>query len=110
MSEEIITEGLIYHGPGCCMKCGSPLVVIDHEMTVMELNQDGCPISEDTVSRIKAACTYCGNKQDMMRWKGTYIPYSPSSRIIRLGEARYEIEDRVKQLNLESKGKNPFIE
>ena len=108
--KEIGIDGLIYHGPGCCMKCGSPLVVVDHEMTIMELNQDGDPISEETTFRVKAACTYCGNKHDMMRWMGGYIPYSPSSRILKIAEAQDIIKQRAELLNEESKGKNPFIE
>lgn len=108
MANEIITEALIYHGPGCCPKCGGPLTVVDHEMTIMELNQDGCPISEDTVLRCKAACTHCGHKQDMMRWKGDYIPYSETSKILKCAEAYDEMQDRIHNINLSSKGKNPF--
>lgn len=105
-NNEIITEAMIYHGPGCCHKCGGPLTVVDTEMSIMELNQDGHPITEETIMRIRAACTHCGEKYNMMRWNGTYIPYSESSRIIRCAQLYDEIQDRIHHNNTNEK--NPL--
>lgn len=108
MADEIITEAMIYHGPGSCPVCSGPLTVADAEITLMELNQDGDPITEDTTIKVRAICSHCGRKQDMMRWKGAYIPYSESSKLIKECELLDEARDRLASMNASS-NKNPFI-
>lgn len=108
MAKEIVTEGMIYHGPGGCPKCGTLLTVIDSEMTIMDLNQEGHPISEQTVVKVRACCPNCMHKLDMMRWEGRYIPYSESVEIIKRGEALYKIEQRSSMLDNKAKGENPL--
>lgn len=108
MTDEIMIEGFIYHGPGCCPECFGPLAVIDSEATIMELNQAGQPVSEETVTKIRATCMHCYRKQDMMRWKGGYVPYGRSSYILKTMEMRDEIEQRVKNINDKAKDENPF--
>lgn len=109
MADEIITEAMIYHGPGSCPVCSGPLTVADAEMVLMELNQDGNPISiEDTIISVRAICNHCGKKQDMMKWKGAYIPYSESSKIIKECELLDDAKDRIASMNASS-NKNPFV-
>lgn len=108
MAGEILTEAMIYHGPGGCPKCGNLLTVVDHEMTIMNLNQEGHPTSEETMFHAKACCPNCGHKQDMMRWHGIYIPYSRSSRILKYYEAYDNIKERCAKRDLELREKNPF--
>ena len=107
-NDELKIEGLIYHGPGNCPICSSPLFVVDSELTLMELNSDGYPISEDTTIRCEAVCSNCGHKQKMMRWNGTYIPYTRSSLIIKKMEFEDMCKDRLNELNSQAKDKNPF--
>lgn len=109
MVEEIMQEAMIFHGPGGCPNCGDLLTVIDHEMTIMELNREGHPLTEETVIRVRACCRKCGHKQDMMRWNGTYIPYSEMSKMIRIGELKASAEKRNSELRKQTKGKNPFL-
>lgn len=99
---------MIYHGPGGCPKCGNLLTVIDSEMTVMDLNQEGHPISEETIVKVRACCQNCGHKQEMMRWQGRYIPYSENAYRIKRGDALYDIKQRNLMLDKQSKGENPF--
>ena len=106
MADEIMIDPMIFHGPGCCPECGGPLVVADSELTLMELNQDGIPMSEETAIRCEATCMHCSNRIKMMRWKGGYVPYSRTSLILKTMELRDEIEDRKKLLNKKS---NPFF-
>lgn len=108
MVNEITTEAMIYHGPGGCPKCGNLLTVIDSEMTIMDLNQEGHPISEETIFKAKACCPSCGHKLEMMRWNGQYIPYSENVRRMKLGEALHNIQERNRMLEEQSKGVNPF--
>lgn len=96
---ETLVDPLIYIGPGGCPECGTNLIVADTEISVMQLNNEGIPISEETSNRIRAVCPNCGNKVNMVRWKGGYIPYSYTSYFVKLMEAKYEAEDRVKALN-----------
>lgn len=108
MVEETLIEGLIYHGPGCCPVCSGPLVVADNEITIMDLKQDGTPFTDETIVRCEAICTHCGHKQRMCRWKGGYIPYGRSALILKTMELRDEYEARVKEINANAKGTNPF--
>lgn len=109
MANEIMKEAMIFHGPGGCPNCGDLLTVIDHEMTVMELNREGHPITEETVIRVKACCPKCGHKQTMMRWNGMYLPYSEMMKMIKIGELEEMTEKRNLELNKQTKGKNPFL-
>lgn len=56
MVEEILREAITFYGPGQCTECGELLTVVDHEMTIMELNKEGHPLSEETIFKAKACC------------------------------------------------------
>lgn len=109
-NNELLIEGLIYHGPGCCPDCGGPIVVADTETTVMELNDDGVPISDETYQKCSGACTRCGKRINMMRWGGGYIPYSAASKIVRINDFKEECKQRILEINKNAKGKNPFTD
>lgn len=110
MEKELMIEGFIYHGPGNCPECGRPLVVVDSELTVLELNTEGIPIdSGTTFIRAKAKCVNCHNTIPMMRWKGGYVPYTESSRTLKLMELRDEARHRIAELNKKGKETNPFL-
>ncbi len=90
-NKEILIEPIIYHGHGGCPKCCGPLSVLDSELNMMDLNQDGTPISIETSVKCRAICKHCGHTLDMIRWEGGYVPYdeiSHNSRIIELAESR----------------------
>lgn len=106
-NDEMLTEALIIHGPGGCPKCSGALFVADSELSLMELNQDGIPISEETVVKCEAACSHCGHKLPMIRWNGGYIPFSRSSFILKTMERDDEAKARVSQLNSRAES-NPF--
>lgn len=106
--KDTLLEPMIFHGPGGCPRCSGPLCVADSEITLMELNPDGVPISEETNIRCKAVCMHCGNTIQMARWGGQYIPYGRSALIIKNGELKAEAEERVRKINEKAKGKNPF--
>lgn len=105
MDNEILIDGLIYHGPGGCPKCGGPLVVVDSELTFMELNTDGIPISEETSIRCNAACLHCKERQEMVRWQGGYIPFSRTSLLLKELQFKDEIKDRMEKIKEKN---NPF--
>lgn len=107
-NKDSLIEPMIFHGPGGCPICSGPLCVADSEITLMELNPEGVPISEETSIRCKAVCMHCGNTIPMARWGGQYIPYGRSALIIKNGELRAEAEERVRKINEQAKGKNPF--
>lgn len=98
----LVTESMTFHGPGLCHKCLSPLTVIDNEITVMKLNEDGIPITEDTEVRCYGICPNCGYKVNMIRYMGGYIPYTRASLIILRGELKEKIK------NERPLGKNPM--
>lgn len=107
-NKDTLLEPMIFHGPGECPICSGPLCVADSEITLMELNPEGKPISEETTIRCKAVCMHCGNAIPMVRWGGQYIPYGRSALIIKNGELRAEAAERVRRINDNAKGKNPF--
>ena len=106
--QDTLLEPMIFHGPGGCPICSGPLCVADSEITLMELNPEGTPISEETTIRCKAVCMHCRNTIPMVRWGGQYIPYSKSALIIKNGELRAKAAERAHQITEEAKGKNPF--
>ena len=66
-----------FHGPGACPIDHTNLIVADREIEVMQLNEDGSV--SDLISnenRCVAICPMCGRKYEMMRFLGTYRPYS----------------------------------
>lgn len=107
MSKELETEAFIYHGPGGCPKCGGQLIVADSEITLMELNQDGIPISEETNVKCRAVCRDCGHRMNMVRWNGGYIPYSTTSLLMKIMEQKELNKQRISSLNKNAKS-NPF--
>ena len=98
-NNELIVEGMIIHGPGGCPECGSPIWVADSELTLMELNMDGIPISEDTTIQCRGVCSHCGRKINMVRWKGGYIPYSHCNLVHLMIQEEQKKEERIKALN-----------
>ena len=107
MHKELEIEALIYHGPGGCPKCGGQLIVADSEITLMELDQEGIPISEETSVKCRAVCRDCGHRLKMVRWDGGYIPYTNSSLTMKVMEQKELFKQRVQELNKNSKS-NPF--
>lgn len=108
-NNEILIEPMIFHGPGGCPKCGGPLVVADSEITLMELDTNGIPISDETSVRCEAACLHCGERVKMVRWKMGYIPYTRSSLILKKMQMLDEIKKRVDNENKDRfNGKNPL--
>lgn len=97
--KEPLAEGMVFFGPGSCPKCYTNLLVADAEITLMELNSEGIPISEETVNRINAYCPKCKHKQLMFRWKGSYIPYDYFVHMQLLIEHNKEIEERRSAMN-----------
>lgn len=109
MKENAMVDGMIFHGPGGCPKCGTPLWVADSEITLLELNSNGVPISEETTTRVKGVCPNCGEKVPMMRWGGNYRPaYDGSFLTFLKCEIEADSRDRIKKQNMEAKEKNPF--
>ena len=109
--KEPLSEPMIFYGPGSCPKCYTNLWVADAEITLMEVDSNGIPKSEETVNKVTAYCPNCGHKQLMVRWKGGYIPYTPTSLMLKELEARDEFNDRVKETNRIAEkhlGSNPF--
>ena len=80
-NQEIKLEPIEFYGPGGCPFCSATLYVADSELTLMELNRDGIPISESTTITCKAVCPNCGEKIQMMRHNGGYVPYSQDADI-----------------------------
>lgn len=105
--EEFLTEGIIFYGPGCCPICFTQLYVVDSELTLMEVNSEGHPVSEDTTIRCEGVCPKCGYKQKMVRWNGGYVPYGVASSIIREMEFKDYCKKRLDELR-ENGDKNPF--
>lgn len=87
-NKEILIEPLIYHGHGGCPICCGPLSVLDSEMSMIDLNQEGMPISIETSIKCRAICKHCGHKLEMVRWEGGYIPYDEKSYQSRLIEKK----------------------
>lgn len=113
-SKEPLVEPFIHYGYGTCPMCGGGLVLADSELTLMELNKDGIPISyEETVIHCKARCIDCGFQQNMIRWEDGYIP--DNKRLIML--KKFEVMDRIRNRykdyysnkNNKDQEENPFI-
>lgn len=76
MEKEITICPIEFVPQGRCFDCGGKLVVLDSEMTLMELNDDGVPLNEETVIKCRGICTNCGKKYNMARMGGGYITYT----------------------------------
>ena len=81
MESEITFDAMEFYGPGSCPNCGVSLYVADSEITLMELNKNGIPISEETVINCRAVCPKCSSIIPMMRHKGGYIPQNRDAEI-----------------------------
>lgn len=111
MNNEIhLITPIEFIGYGLCIDCGHPIYVMDSEMTFMQVNDDGIPITEETKLNVKGVCSHCGKVIPMMRWDGGYVPYSREAYIIRNTEKKIQIQERLEKLNKESNGKtyNPL--
>lgn len=97
--KEPLSDVMTFFGPGGCPKCHSNLWVADAEITLMELNSEGIPESEETKNKVTAYCPNCGHKQLMIRWKGTYIPYDHFAYMQLLFEEEFNNKKRVLALN-----------
>ena len=97
--KEPLSEPMIFYGPGSCPKCYTNLWVADAEITLMEVDSNGIPKSEETVNKVTAYCPNCGHKQLMVRWKGGYIPYSHCNLIHLMIQEEQKKEERIKALN-----------
>jgi len=105
-NKEIQIEPIEIYGAGGCPNCSSTLYVADSELTLMEVNRDGIPISETTTITCKAICPNCGTRIPMMRYNGAYVPYSIDAEIWNEIQRKDRAEARLKQLNGNS---NPLV-
>lgn len=106
-NEEIKLEPIEFYGPGGCPFCSTTLYVADSELTLMEVNRDGVPISESTTINCKAVCPNCGKKFQMMRRNGAYVPYSKDAEIWNEIQFKEQAAARLNKLN--SSLKNPLV-
>lgn len=102
-NEISLQEPIEFISFGRCIDCGGPIYVMDSEMTFMQVNNDGIPVTEETKLNIKSVCSKCGRTAVMMRWNGGYVPYSRTAYIIRTTEKRLQIKDRLEKLNAKEK-------
>ena len=84
-----------------CPHCGSPLLLVDSEMTYMELDSQGFPIdAEVTYNRVEGLCYNCGNSYPYIRSGMRYVPYSIFYK-----------PDPVKEALIKKQpSKNPFLQ
>lgn len=105
-NREIELEPIEFHGPGGCPKCLTTLYVADSELTLMEVNRDGIPISETTTISCKAVCPNCGLKIPMTRCNGAYIPYNRDTDIWMQIQKKEKANARLNKLN---NNPNPLV-
>lgn len=85
-----------YHGPGACCMCFTPLVLVDREINVMDLDKHGNVVNiEETLVTCQAMCPKCGHTMKMMRSNGIYRPYSEVVRTIEDLELSTIIDQRM---------------
>ena len=89
--------------PGECFECGSPLYVIDSEMSLIALTRDGEPYSLDTVVKCIAKCPVCGHSEDMVRCGGKYLPADSFFYREFLKSIKETNTDRIKKLQAEAR-------
>lgn len=106
-NQEIKLEPIEFYGPGGCPFCSATLYVADSELTLMEVNRDGIPISESTTITCKAVCPNCGEKIEMIRHNGGYIPYSQDAEIWLEIQRKERVAARLKELH--DSTKNPLV-
>lgn len=106
MNKDILYQPVIFHSPGCCPKCGGPLVVLDAEMCTMNLNSEGQPIDDETHIECAAVCKFCTEVIPMIRWNGGYLPFSEASLIFKMGEIKERAKARLEKEN--GKRDNPL--
>ena len=105
-----LIDPIIYVGPGGCIKCGTPLVVADKEIIVVNINNDGEVVElKEQATVAKALCPYCGNHQDMMRdpYNGIYRPYSKTAFMFSEMDMKERSKNRIRSIN--ETDKNPLI-
>lgn len=108
--KEPLIDPMIYVGLGGCIKCGTPIVVADREIIVVELNNNGEVINLEEQSVIaKGLCPNCGNRQDMMRdpYNGIYRPYSKAGFLFAEFDLKEQAANRPRSINV--KEDNPLI-
>ena len=96
--EEVAIDAFTIFGPGCCPVCHGPLAVADSEITIMDVDKNGNPISDETFVRCLGKCKKCGHEQEMMRWQGQYLPYSESNRYYLMLVLREEVKERLERI------------
>ena len=109
---EPLSEVMTIYGPGSCPVCFKALWVADSEISLMELDSNGFPVSEETINRVTAKCPNCGHKQIMMRYKGGYLPYTYTNHMQLLIEEDYETQKRIQALRSIKNGAeipNPLV-
>ena len=106
-TKESLIEGFIYHGPGACPVCFTPLVVIDTEHNVIDLDSEGQAVDIRSYIECRAACPNCGNKIPM-RLNGIYAPYSKNAYNLKMEEIKSEIDHR--NAGRYSITENPLVE
>lgn len=76
MEKEITICPIEFTPPGRCFECGGRLIALDTEMTLMELNDDGIPLNEETTVKCRGVCKNCGKQYNMVRTGSGYMTYS----------------------------------
>ena len=107
--QEPLIDPIVYRGPGACKECGTPLIIAEREIMVMDLNSEGQVVKlEEQASTIKALCPNCGRRQDMMRdpYKGIYRPRSLAAYLFSQMEAEEANKNRIRSIN--EKDENPL--
>ena len=96
MFDEVQIEPMLFHGPGVCPNCLTPLILAEKELTVMDLDKNGNVINiVNTDIVCKAMCPNCGKKYDMMRSNGSYKPYSRIAEIF----DKLDLDEEIKKRN-----------
>jgi hypothetical protein len=106
-NSDLITDAFIYHGPGACPKCLTPLVAVDTEHNVIDLDSEGNPTEVYSYEECRAACPNCNERYKMMPFNGKYLPYSENAFNLRKAELQAEIDRR--NTNRYSNKNNPFV-
>jgi len=76
-----MTNPMVLYGPGQCTECGTNLVVMDIESTLLELEDNGSARKETTIIRVVGKCPHCGRKYKMFREGLGYVYDNPCTRL-----------------------------
>jgi hypothetical protein len=107
-NNDLVTDAFMYHGPGACRNCFTPLILVDSEQTVMDLDPEGNVVDIVESHYIcRAMCPKCNEKYEMMRFLGKYYPYSETAFKFKAEAHREEVDRRNKNMRIVKD--NPFL-